>query len=382
MKSAKLSWILGIVVGVLPACGASSEASGDEYLAGAPEVSALELSVTGDPSTEATATDADAIEATGEVAQAMEETGGTLPAEIAPALSQCREAVRDLNQALRDFMQPIVALVRSTAPTLVGGARIWGPVTRGATDYRFVMRRGAPRHFGWLLEARPAGTSDAYLTVAAGGITVGIAARRGIGTVGLDLDRLGTLDPTLLARGSIWASFAHAQLGSTLAYRLGKFSADPARSAPIDAVVSGVHLKAGANRLRLAYLGNVAETASDAPELVLARLRQLRGVGGRADLRVTGGDVADGRVWVVSECWGPAQKSGYRIVRDCPADGVGGAKCRVVSTVGDRSACPGTLLDAEVPPADPLSAMSDSESPAGDLTPPAAMPDGQPPTDN
>lgn len=380
MNTIKLAWILGIVACALPACGGSKDAaSEDEYLAAAPELSALQLGVTDDPSTEATATEADAVDAAEQITQAISDSTGSL--QVAPELRHCRQAVSALNQALRDFMQPIAALVRNTAPTTVDRVRSWGPVTRGATEFQFVMRRGLARHFGWVLEARPAGTSQDYTVVAAGGITVGYAARRGVGTVGVDLDRLGALDPTVVARGSILARFAHAPNGSTLAYRLHDFSPDPAQNSGIDALIQGVHLQPGFNRLRLAYHGNVEDTATDAPELVLARVRQMRDEGGRADLIVTGGDVADGKAWAVSECWSPALESVYRIVRDCPADGIGGDSCEVVSTTGDANACPHDLLAADPAPADPLTPMSDPQSPEGDLTPPSAMPDGEPPTD-
>ena len=383
MKSMELAWILGVVACALPACGGSQgSSSNEEYLAATPELSALQLSVTDDPTNEATATDADAVDATEEITQALGEASGSMTAQVAPELGNAREAVSTLNQALRDFMQPIVALVRNTEPTSVGRVRTWGPVTRGATEFRFEMRRGLARHFGWALEARPAGTTQDYAVVAAGGISVGYAARRGTGTVGIDLDRLGALDPTIVARGSLLARFAHGPNGSVLAYGLHEFSPDPAKISGIDALVQGVHLQPGANRLRLAYSGNVAGTASDTPELILARVRQLRAAGGRADLLATGGDIADGRVWVVSECWGPALESGYRIVRDCAANAIGSASCQVVSTSGDVTACPRDLVDSELPPADPLTSMPDPQSPEGDLTPPTSMPDGEPPTDS
>ena len=380
MKTVKLACILGIMACALPACGGSKDAaSEDEYLSAAPELSALQLGVTDDPNTEATATEADAVDAAEQITEAISDASGSL--QVAPELRHCRQAVSALNQALRDFMQPIAALVRNTEPTTVGRVRSWGPVTRGATEFQFVMRRGLPRHFGWVLEARPAGTSEDYTVVAAGGISVGYAARRGVGTVGIDLDRLGSLDPTVVARGSVLARFAHGPNGSTLAYRLQDFSPDPTQKTGIDALIQSVHLQAGFNRLRLAYYGNVDGTATDTAELVLARVRQMRDEGGRADLLVTGGDVADGRAWVVSECWSPALQSVYRIVRDCPADDVAADNCEVVSSTGDANACPHDLLTAEPPPAEPLTPMSDPQSPEGDLTPPSTMPDGEPPTD-
>jgi hypothetical protein len=380
MKTPKLAWILGCAACALPACGSNQGTSSDDYLSAAPELSALQLSVTDDAASENTATDTDAVDAAEQITEALAESSDALTTQVAPELAHAREAVSALNQALRNFMQPIVALVRNTEPSTLGRVRTWGPVTRGATEYQFVMRRGTLRHFGWTLQARPAGTTENYAVVAAGGITVGYAVRRGIGTVGIDLDRLGALDPTVVARGSLLASFAHGPNGSALVYRLRDFSADPAQKSPISAIVQGVHLKPGVNRLRLAYYGNVADTASDAPELVLARVRQERAEGGRADLLATGGDIADGNVWIVSECWGAALQSTYRIVRDCPKDDIGGSSCDIVSTTGDLSACPHDLDQLDLPPTDPLAGMSDPQSPEGDLTPPTSMPDGEPPT--
>src|SRR5450755_2571956 len=321
MRTSKLVFAVGAMLcaGSVTACGSKS-GPGDEYLVGAPEESALQLGVTDDAASESLATESDAVDPSGEAAQGLGEAASGLDPQVSPELAHARQAVADLNQALRNFMQPIVALVRDTDPTTTeGNIKTWGPVTRGATEFRFVMRRGLVRtHFGWLLQARFAGSSDDFSNVAAGGITVGYAARRGVGTVGIDLDALGALDPTIVARGALLAGFAHGPNGSALAYHLRDFSPNPEREAPVDAIVQGVHLREGFNRLRLAYHGNVAGTATDAEELVLARVRHMRDVGGRADLLVTGGDVADGHVWVVSECWNAQLQAAYRVVRDCP----------------------------------------------------------------
>ena len=132
----------------------------------------------------------------------------------------------------------------------------------------------------------------------------------------------------------------------------------------------------------MAFHGNLPETATAAEELVLARVRHHRGEGGRADLLVTGGDLAADEVWVVSECWSGALASTYRIVRECPADGIGGARCVERSSSGDPTACPRGLTLPELPPADAGAHMEDPESPEAELLPPTAMPDGEAPSDD
>lgn len=384
MKLSKLMALTttALFAGGLAACSASDHGPGDDALEGVPEQAALELSATEDAESESLATEADGVDPASEVVQALSATAQAVETQPAAELTRARGAIRELNQALRAFMQPIAALVRDVEPSSVEGrTKTWGPITRGPTEYRFVLRHGTLRHYGWLLQARSAGSATEFRNVAAGGITVGFAPRRGRGSVGLDLDALSAVDPTVVARGTLFASFAHGARGSVVGYRLRDFTSDPQKVDAFDALVQGVHLQGGYNRLRLAFRGNLPETATDAAELVLARVRHNRGVGGRADALLTGGDVADGKVWVLSECWSPALDSVYRVVRECPNDGVGGARCSIVATHGDVAACAPGFAAAELPPANPLDPMSDPESPEGDVTPPDTMPDGNPPRD-
>ena len=101
MKAIQLGWIFGILACALPACGGDkNSADEDEYVSAVPEVSALQLSVTGDPTTEATATDDDAVDAREQIAEALDEASGSLNPRVAPELSHAREAVSALNQVL------------------------------------------------------------------------------------------------------------------------------------------------------------------------------------------------------------------------------------------------------------------------------------------
>jgi hypothetical protein len=377
---------MGLGIGVLAlgavACGAQNDQGRENaFLAGVPEEGALQLSITDDPATEALASDDDQVGAVAS-SDALGSLSLHLDAPAADGLARPRQAVQELNQALRDFLQPIAALVRNQEPDQVeGNVAEWGPVTRGATEYRFFVRKGILRRFGWLLQARPDGSSDEFANVATGAIQVGAEVRRGRGVVGVDLDALGDVDPTVHARGQVLAAFAHGAAGTVLAYGVKDFTRDADDTTPVDAAFQGVHLTGGFNRVRLAFHGNLPETATSAEELVLARVRHRRGEGGRADLLVTGGDIPNGKLWLVSECWNAQLSSGYRVVRECPGDGIGGARCEEKSSKGDPAACLRDLMEPEFPPVDAQAPMADPESPEQDLLPPTEMPSGDAPTD-
>jgi hypothetical protein len=360
------------------ACSSTTTAAkdgSDEYTNGVPELAAVQMSITADPSSEGVATQADAVDP---AALASDEFAATLDAAGAGTadLNGARATVYDINQAFRNALLPIAAMVRNTPPTTDrADLHMWGPVTRGATEYRFFMLHPALHTFKWRLDARVSGTFDAYSRVAAGEIVVGIAARRGIGVAGFDLNALSAVDPNVTAKGVVLAGFAHGTLGTTLAFGLKGFTRDPATEPAVDALLQEIHLANHVNRLRLAYRGNLEGTATDAQELVLARVRHRAGVGGRSDMIATSGDVPDGHAWIVNQCWDASLAQGYRLVRDCSISDIDGASCTVVSTTGDVAACDVNLRTAELPPTDPNQTMTDSQNPNADVTPPTSIPD-------
>jgi hypothetical protein len=376
MKGIRVSRLV-VFLSLLNALGCQ-KGEDEDFLEGAPEMSALQLEITGDTASEGTDT--------GSAEESLDSVGsvvGGLEAVVAPSLAGAREAIKNLNAALRAHLQPIAALIRDSAPsTQPGAVRTWGPVTRGTTDYRFQMRKGVlARRFGWVLEARVTGTGDdAWKVVAAGAITLSTVARRGTGVVGFDLDALGALDPTVVARGKLLARFAHGPLGTALAYALKNFTPDPAKRDAIDALFHGIHTKAGKNLLRLAYHGNLPGSPSETTvEMALARVRHMRGVGGRADVLASKGDVPEGHVYAASECWTAGAEQVFYVLRDCVAGNTEGPKCEILKTEGSPTACDKGLAMPEFTPASPTEPMSEPESPEPSLAPPTDMPDGSGP---
>jgi hypothetical protein len=376
MQNRRSSSLLTLVLalGAAP-LGCSTQTTTTTDLSGAPEISAVQMPLTGNAAADGTATEADAIDVQSLAADELEQAGVPETTD-AGSLDDVRGSVKRLNESIRDFLGPVAAMVRDSEPTYQAGQlRMWGPVTRGATEYRFFLRHATAARWGWRLDARLAESGETYSRVAAGEITVGARMRRGNGAMGFDLDALAAVDPTVTAQGQILVGFRHGERGTSVGYAVHDFTRDPAAQAGVDAVLRAVHLKSGVNRVRMAYHGNVEGTATTAEELVLARVRHQVGEGGRSDMIVLGGDIPSGEAWVISQCWDKALKSGFREVRSCPMDGIGGAKCVVTASVGDATACSKSLQTAELPPADPISEMEDADDPNGDVSAPSAIPE-------
>lgn len=372
-----------VLIFAASACASETTTVSDQYAEGAPELGALELKITNEPTTEGVASSDDAVDASAMTADELANAAEASITDAASELGQARMAVRDLNQSLRNFLKPVVALIRDTEPTrTVGKVRIWGPVTRGATEYRLLLRASEGRRYSWRLDARAAGEVRSFTRVAAGEITLGSQARRGRGTAGFDLDTLGSLDPQVQARGQLLVGFAHGKLGTKARYALHNFTRDPAQADGIDGLVQQIHLKSGFSRLRLAYRGDLNGSPTPAQELILARVRHMAGRGGRSDLLAIGGDVPAGTAWVVSQCWNADLKQGYRVLRSCPRDGLFLTGCTVIDTQGDPASCLNDLHDPELPPVDPSAPLVDPEdATTGEVVdPPTAIPEVEGPT--
>jgi hypothetical protein len=354
---------LAILIPPLAALGCNAN---QEFLNAAPETSALQLELTGG------AADGVATSSTGEVGASAQALGGGPVPEF---LQHTRDGIAALNEAIADLLQPIEQAVAVTAATeATGDTRTWG-FQRGDATFRFIMKRLAPKSFGWLLVGKPNGAADsAYVAVMAGAIQLGDLPHRGRGILGIDLDQLAAIDDTFHGSGQLLVGFAHVAGFKVLAYGLHQFSSDVTRFDPVDAIFSGWRGPLGDAHVRLALYSNLADTATPAKELLLLHARWLPLVGGRVDAVVTAGDVPAGHVLLASSCFnadlddgGP---HGFLAVRDCAA-GV----CTVIETAGAPANCAPDFGDEQLPPKDPMDPTLEPGAPA-QPTLPSQMPSG------
>ena len=264
------------------------------------------------------------------------------PAMAPEAIDQARAGAEAINAGVRAALNPIRDLIR-TPPAVADDTLTYGPMPIGGASYRMTMRRlSDERRFGWRLEVQP-GDGGAVALAAGGLIQVGDTARRGRGTMGVDMDALSAADAGVTGKGQLLIGFAHTGSGDAandakiLHVSLRGYTPDAAAVMAVNAEVFAWRRGTSANEARIVTRANVAATASAAEELIAIKLRWQKSVGARADAAATGGDVPAGDVLRFTTC----------------AD--------AALTV---AACPGGLDVADAPDPDPAAA-----------DPPAGMPD-------
>jgi hypothetical protein len=110
---------------------------------------------------------------------------------------------------------------------------------------------------------------------------------------------------------------------------------------------------------------------------LIGRARYNPGVGGRAEVAVTGGDL-DGSVFFGIECWDKAENLAFKATAVCSAGETPGSGSCTWTTTGNESACAVKLIDGEsevVTPADQNKMNPEPDAPATDLPAvPGSMP--------
>lgn len=357
---------------VLAACGGKD--TDTEFVEATPDLSGTALEING----EAAAEDGAAM-----IVEGFGVNEGELNGQGQEFLENARVEVKALNSMLKAAVTPIVDLVnQGGAKAQPGDVQVYGPSDRADASYKFTIKKATAARYVWKLEARPLGSTDdsAYKLVAAGGLTKGVLAHRGRGTIAMNLDNLKAVATpgSFAGAGKLLGSFAHTALGEkTLAYRLVGFTPNTANHEPVTGAFVGHRRASGITRVRVFGKYNLKNTATDAKENVFASLRHIPGVGGRADVFAAGGDIAADKVYIGSACWDATEMEKFRILRQCTKGQIP-ASCTVVagSQVGTRDACPAAELrgDDAPPSGDPSDISQEPDAPAdpeplpGDVT--------------
>ena len=347
------------------ACGGSSSNPVAELQAATPDVAGLSLETTGGAADGLTVSPAGSA-----LAASAAAASGCEPYQY---LCNIHAAVTGLNEYVQAAVEPIEDLAQTTPTSVEGNVAVFGPVgypagTAGA-DFRLTVAKVAEGSFQWKLEGKPLGGADSsYLLVAAGRIVraTGDLPHRGHGSLGIDLDALYQLNPAtgpavFPGEGKLLLGFGHSGEAKAVLYALDKFSPDRvADPNPVSGILAGWKSAAGLTRVRIVsvgeYLGAPNGGADAGDETLLGRAGWFPGVGGRAAVVLTGGDVPAYGVdfFLGLSCFDESQSDVYRALYGCTA-GV----CTLVANapagfnVGSPSACdPATDIgiDEKIPP--------------------------------
>ncbi len=331
----------------------------DDYLAAIPDEDGLQVEVTGSPE---------------ESGQVLKELQQQAPGDIAEFLIEARTAVQALNHGVRDFVRRLFAFAESTDYVQDDARRIYGPRAIDDVQYRLTVGKLGNR-YGWKLEAAPAQAPVEELeVVAAGGGVKGDAPNRGRGGAGFNLDRYASIDPTFTGQGQLLVGYAHSGENRALGFAASDFTPNVANHEPVTAALVGSRSALGVYRIRFAGKANLEDSATDAKENIAMRVRFHRGLGGRADLLATGGDVPEGKVWFASACWDAGGQEGFKIVRECVQGQL--FSCETIMTRGALENCLPGLQNAEPPTEAPTDPSPEPESPVDTEPVPGTFPSG------
>lgn len=353
------------------ACSNTTTSTGDELADSTPDVEGLTLEMTG------AATEQSRAEGNDEQALTTLGSGPEFLADV-------RAEIKGVNTAVKALVAPIEALAATTGTMQGGNVKMYGPQDSGNGTYELFAKKAGVNVF-WKLQAKTKGADDStYAAVAVGRLHKGDLAHRGRGVIGMDLDKLGTIDSAFLGRGKLYASFTHVGMAKMLIYRLDGFTPDPATTPALTATFYGHKSLSGEARVRVGGFFDLV-SGPNGNELMLARAHWIPEVGGRADVFLpatlkngnANGDVPAGHFIVGHACWNQLEQEGFKVVLSCEAGKpASSTTCTVIETSGDRANCPAATRGDEDPP----TSQDDDSTEAGapgtfDDAAPSAMPD-------
>lgn len=350
------------------ACGGGAGQEAQQII---PDLTALTLEVTGDPSEGAAAPTPQ------QGAIGISQRAVTHAPEY---LAHARDGVRMVNATVKEMMGQVRSLIEQSEGRQTAAGRVYGPKDVGTVTYRVLVRKLGEGSFGWRLEAKPQGAQDsAYLRVMAGGVQRrGESGRRG--TFGANLDNMKAIDASYPGQGLLLGGFGLREGNKTLAYRLRNFTPDAQEHRPVTAAFVG-HRRAdtGATSVRLATHQNLARipNGTAAEELVRLRARWVPGVGGRAAILATAGDIPQGEAYVGTSCWDAQLQEGFKALLHCTQVGTPSRSCTVIQSTGQQSSCRSGERDVAEPALDPMDGALDSDAPDTGVTAPTEEPTGE-----
>jgi hypothetical protein len=257
--------------------------------------------------------------------------------DLSPWYVVTRQVTRDLNGGTAWVLIVVHTIVQFPATTVEGDTYTWGPWADGLdpAEYRLVVNALSNGSYDWSLDGRPRNSGGDFETVIAGNAVPGETEGTGHGEFTIDFDAAERVNPVDNdARGVVGVSYdllaRHLDMSiSTVEDRGGT-------EVPVNYEYAYQEELDGAGDMVFAFHGDTDDEGTAAEDAVI-RSRWLADGAGRADVRLSGGDVSTTVSVTASECW----DDGFAVVYY--GDSVGW-----LPTEGSQSSC--AFADSDLPP--------------------------------
>jgi hypothetical protein len=226
--------------------------------------------------------------------------------ELADYYVVTRNVSRDLNGGAAWVLILVHTIVQFPATSVDGDTYTWGPWsdTLDPAEYRLVVTELADGSYDWRFDGRSKTVAGAeFLTVISGNAVPGADPHRGTGTFLLDFDAAEEVNPVDNdARGTVEIAYDLENRDDTPATLTMVIDSRDDHGNPVHFDYSYARNLDGSGDLVFGIHADLDDEGG-AAENATIRSRWLPTGAGRADVRVSDGDLGAGVTVTASECW-------------------------------------------------------------------------------
>ena len=244
---------------------------------------------------------ANAIPTSDQVAIHLPDAATRTIGQLAPWYVTTRDVTRTFNGGTAWVLVVVHAIVQLPPTSESGDTATWGPWDDGALDpaqYKLVVTSRADGSFDWELDGHAkSDTTGHFIAVITGNAVPSIPAGQGHGTFSIDFDNARIVNPVDNANNKGVIDLAYDLAARTLDMQIATTDAS---GTPVDAHYTYEESADRSGNMTFSFDTNAG--GGPALEDAVIRSRWLSTGSGRADIRLSGGDLGSNKV-TASDCW-------------------------------------------------------------------------------
>ena len=246
------------------------------------------------------------VSGTASTASGISSASAPLLGETAVFYNLTRGVSRELNGGAYFILSLVKLISEYPVTSIQGDTYIWGPWSDALNpaEYRLTARQDGMGAYLWSLEGRQkADAGAAFAAVVSGVAMPGRLPNRGTGRFHMDFDYSHKLDPLNKGEGQLDVVYDLESEPASIQMDFAKNATMPGGTTGVATAHYAYSLAAdGSGDFQFGVHGDIDKSGTTAWEDSLIRSRWLATGAGRADVKVTSGDLGT-RTLIGSECW-------------------------------------------------------------------------------